>query len=169
MLVFAATLGAAQAEDATPSVKVPLRDPAMATAFAKAASTLDEFLVKWRDPPAGSKYFTVKIGIQDTATPPGYSLVLPGAGEGDDKIEWFWTAGLSEEGSGFSALLSNEPETVHNVKNGQMIHFERRHIGDWMYVQNGKIVGNATACPALAHASAAERKDAMDGYGLNCE
>ncbi len=44
------------------------------------------------------------------------------------------------------------PRRSHNVTMGQTIHFTRADIGDWMYFQNGKIIGNATACPALAHA-----------------
>ena len=38
-----------------------------------------------------------------------------------------------------------------------------------MYLQDGKIVGNATACPALAHASAEERRQMKEQYGLDCD
>jgi uncharacterized protein YegJ (DUF2314 family) len=84
-------------------------------------------------------------------------------------VEWFWANNLHAEGPGFSAKLSNDPEDLHNVSFGQVIHFARQDIGDWMYFQNGKIVGNATACPALAHASAEERRQMKDEYGLACD
>src|ERR1700722_1849524 len=144
------------ANDPNPVPKVPKGDPAMTAAFARAAAGLDEFFAKWRNPPVGAERFSVKIGLTDTPGAPGF-------------VEWFWTNHLRAEATGFSAQLSNEAESLHNVSFGQTIHFARQDIGDWMYFQNGKIVGNATACPALAHASAEERRQMKEEYGLACD
>jgi len=38
-----------------------------------------------------------------------------------------------------------------------------------MYLENGRVIGNATACPALAHASAEERRQMKEQYGLACD
>jgi uncharacterized protein YegJ (DUF2314 family) len=73
------------------------------------------------------------------------------------------------DGAGFSGRLGNDPDELRNVAFGQAIHFTREDIGDWMYRQDGKIIGNATACPALAHASAEERRMMKEKYGLACD
>jgi uncharacterized protein YegJ (DUF2314 family) len=167
-LLLACCQGPAFANDPNPVPKVPTGDPAMTAAFDRAAAGLDEFFAKWRNPPAGAERFSVKIGLTDTPGAPGYAIVRPGNGA-SGFVEWFWTNHLRAEATGFSAQLSNDPEDLRNVSFGQVIHFARQDIGDWMYFQNGKIVGNATACPALAHASAEERRQMKEQYGLACD
>ncbi|MGD0639348.1 MAG: DUF2314 domain-containing protein [Roseiarcus sp.] len=166
LLSALAPSGVAFAGDPNPVPLVPKGDPAMNAAFAHAAATLDDFLAKWRHPPPGAEQFSVKIGLQDTPSAPGYTVVRPGA---PGAIEWFWTDNLRVDGTGFSAQLSNDPERVRNVSFGQTVRFTREDIGDWMYWQNGKIVGNATACPALAHATAEDRRQMKEQYGLVCD
>ncbi len=76
---------------------------------------------------------------------------------------------LRVDGAGFAAEIGNDSETLRNVSFGDTIHFTRLDIGDWMYFQNGKIIGNATACPALAHASVDERRQMKEQYGIACD
>lgn len=166
LLAASALSGAAFAGDPNPVPLVPKGDPAMSAAFARAAATLDGFLAKWRDPPPGAEGFSVKIGLIDTPGAPGYAVVRPGA---PGAIEWFWADSLRVDGAAFSARLANDAERVHGVSLGQTIRFTREDIGDWMYWQDGKIVGNATACPALAHATAEERRQMKEQYGLDCD
>lgn len=165
---LAATCGAAFALDANPVPRVPKADPAMSAALAHAAATLNEFLAKWRNPPAGAEGFSVKIGLMDIATAPGYAIVSPDSGV-SDPVEWFWTDSLRQDGEGFVAEIGNKADMLRNVSGGETVHFTRQDIGDWMYLQNGKIVGNATACPALAHASAEERREMKEQYGIDCD
>jgi uncharacterized protein YegJ (DUF2314 family) len=170
-LVLALWLRApAFANDANPVPKVPKGDAAMEAAFARAAGGLDGFFAKWRNPPRGAEHFSVKIGLADTPGQPGYALVRPDADAASaGPIEWFWTNNLRADGDAYTAELNNDAEDLHNVAFGQVIHFSRSDIGDWIYYQNGKIIGNATACPALAHASAAERRQMKEQYGLDCD
>ncbi len=160
--------GLALADDPNPVPRVPKGDPAMSAAFVHAAAGLDGFLAKWRNPPPGSERFAVKIGLQDAPGAPGYVLVRPGA-LAVGQVEWFWASSLLVDGADFSARLGNDAELLHNVSFGQTIHFARQDIGDWTYWQNGKIIGNATACPALAHATAQERRQMKEQYGLACD
>ena len=169
LLLSALHSGAALAGDPNPVPKVPKGDPAMTAAFARAASTLDDFFAKWRAPPAGAGQFLVKIGLADSDAAPGYVVIRPGAAGPGGPVEWFWAGDLRAEGAGFSAQLGNDADDLRNVSFGQIVRFAREDIGDWMYFQDGKIVGNATACPALAHASAAERRQMKEQYGLACE
>jgi uncharacterized protein YegJ (DUF2314 family) len=165
LLGAALCAGFAFAGDPNPIPKVPKGDPAMSAAFAHAAAGLDGFFAAWRNPPPGAERFSIKIGLIDTPEAPGYAVVRPGA---PGAIEWFWTRDLRVAGAGFSARLANDPDRLHNVSYGQTIHFARENIGDWMYWRDGRIVGNATACPALAHASAEERRRMKEQYGLDC-
>jgi uncharacterized protein YegJ (DUF2314 family) len=169
LLLVALGSATALAGDPNPVPSVPKGDPAMSAAFARAAATLDDFFAKWRNPPAGADRFLVKIGLADSDVPPGYVVIRPGAAGPGSPVEWFWAGDLHAEGAGFSAQLGNDADDLHNVEFGQVVHFAREEIGDWMYFQNGKIVGNATACPALAHASAEERREMKEQYGLACE
>jgi uncharacterized protein YegJ (DUF2314 family) len=165
---FLALATAAFAQDPGPVSRVPKSDPAMAAAFVHAAAGLDGFFAKYRNPPPGSEGYSVKIGLFDTSNPPGYVLVRPGD-ETPKFVEWFWTDGLTIERDGFSAPLGNDPDTLRNVKRGQVIHFTREYIGDRMYLQNGKIVGNATVCPALVHGPEADRQLMKERFGLVCD
>lgn len=165
---LAAMGGSAFALDPNPVPKVPKGDPAMSAAFARAAATLDGFFVKWRNPPPGAEGFSVKIGLMDSAAAPGYAIVKPDSPVAEP-VEWFWTNDLRQEGDGFVARIGNDAELLRNVSGGETVHFKRQDIGDWMYFQEGKIVGNATACPALAHASADERGQMKEQYGIDCD
>jgi uncharacterized protein YegJ (DUF2314 family) len=168
LLLVVSHSGMALAGDPNPVQIVPKGDPAMTAAFAHAAAGLDGFLAKWRTPPPGADRFAVKIGLVDAPGAPGYAFVLPGEGAAS-QVEWFWVIDLHTEGATFSGRIGNDPEWLRNVSGGQTIHFTRQDIGDWMYFQNGKIIGNATVCPALAHASAEERRQMKEQYGLACD
>ena len=170
LLALSSLATVAFAQDPNPVPMVPKGDPAMSAAFAHAAAGLDGFFAKYHNPPPGSEGYSVKIGLVDTSNPPGYALTRPDLDLDTPRfVEWFWTDGLTIERDGFSAPLGNDPDRLRNVKRGQVIHFTRENIGDWMYFQNGKIIGNATACPALAHASAEERQQMKEQYGLVCD
>jgi uncharacterized protein YegJ (DUF2314 family) len=158
----------ALAIDPNPVPNVPKGDPAMAAAFTRAAASLDRFLAVWRNPPPGAEGFSVKIGLKDTSNAPGYAIVRPGEPTAG-MVEWFWMHDLRAVGAGFAAEIDNDAGSLHHVTKGWTIRFTRRDIGDWMYFQNGKIIGNATACPALARASAEERKQIKERYGIDCE
>ena len=160
--------GSALATEPDPVPKVPKGDPAMSAAFARAAATLDEFFTKWRNPPPGAAGFTVKIGLKDVATPPGFAIVRPDMPSAEP-IEWFWMHDLRQDTDGFAAEIGNQADMLRNVSGGETVRFKRQDIGDWMYFQDGKIVGNATACPALAQASVAERREVKEQYGIDCD
>jgi uncharacterized protein YegJ (DUF2314 family) len=163
-----AACGAVYPQDREAVPRAPTGDPAMAAGFARAAASFDAFLVTWRAPPPGAKGFTVKIGLRDTSAAPRYAIVPPPALV-PDPVEWFWTSGFRRDGDGFAAEISNDADLLHNVLEGATIDFTRQDIGDWMCLQDGKIVGNFTTCPALAHASAAERRQMKEQYGIDCD
>ena len=156
------------AGDPNPVPLVRKGDPAMSAAFARAAAAFDDFLAVWRRPPDDANGFAVKLGIVDAMDARGFAIVRPDS-ETTALVEWFWCGDLQGDGERFTARIGDEPESLRNVRYGQIVRFTRADIGDWMYWRGGKIVGNATACPALAHASAQERRQMKDQYGIVCD
>ena len=132
-------------------VLVKAEDPAMTTAREKARATLDTFLAAYAAPVAGSRAYSVKVKVSDGKA-----------------VEYFWVKKLRREGDGFAGNIDNEPETVHSVKNGQEIRFARAEVTDWMYLDNGKMRGNFTACALLGRETPAEREKFRKAYGLDC-
>ncbi|MGH8106715.1 MAG: hypothetical protein ACREO2_10375, partial [Arenimonas sp.] len=64
-------------------------DADMDKAFVKAKTQLDTFLEAWRNPPAGTADFSVKVGISEGET-----------------TEYFWIASLHEESGSFFGRVS---------------------------------------------------------------
>ena len=159
---------AALAKDPDPVPRMSRGDPAMAAAYAKARAGLDDFLSKWRRPAAGMSGFTVKVGLADAPSGGGFVILRPNA-PAVGHAEYFWIVNLRASGDEFEGEIGNDPDVLQNVARDQKLRFVKEDVADWMYRQNGRIVGNATACPALAHAPADERKMVMEKYGLACD
>jgi uncharacterized protein YegJ (DUF2314 family) len=127
-------------------------DPDMVAARNKARTTLPEFLKVAKSPGRSQKNFAVKVGIQD-----------------GDQREFFWVAPFRQEGDMIIGNINNTPRIVKNVLNKQQITFHVNDVTDWMYIENGKMKGNYSACVLLKnepkeHADALKKK-----FGLTCE
>jgi uncharacterized protein YegJ (DUF2314 family) len=55
-----------------------------------------------------------------------------------------WVTPVRADGSRFVGTVANEPQRVANVKAGQDVTIPSGEIIDWMYVDNGKLVGGYT-------------------------
>ncbi|WP_375463558.1 DUF2314 domain-containing protein [uncultured Methylobacterium sp.] len=63
----------------------------------------------------------------------------------------------------------NTPRFVGNVRKGQRVDFARADIVDWMYVQDGRLKGNFTACVLLAKETDTRARDAfLRKLGMDC-
>src|SRR5262245_25919172 len=101
----------------------------MAIAYKKARETLPEFLALVRAPRPSIKGFAVKVPIP--------------YGRGND-AEFFWISPFEERDGKFRGRINNEPRLAQSVKNGQIISFLENDIVDWLYHEDGKMVGNFT-------------------------
>lgn len=113
-------------------VMVPNGDPDMAAAISKARQGLSSFWKALEHPGAGEEGFALKVAIKD----------------GSD-VEHFWLMDVSRDGDKLSGTINNEPEIVGNVANGERYEFGDADISDWLYMRNGKMVGNETMRPLL--------------------
>lgn len=127
-------------------------DPAMERAFAKARETLDGFLKAASDRAPGADGFAVKIALREGS-----------------QTEFVWISPFRVEGDKFAGRLNNTPRLVTSYRSGQEVSFARAQIADWLYIENGRMKGNFTACPLLAKSPPAEQEAFKKRFGLSCD
>jgi uncharacterized protein YegJ (DUF2314 family) len=129
-------------------------NPDMAAAFKKARATLPVFLKLALAPPPSIRGFAVKIGIP--------------YGDRND-AEFFWMSPFKPEGDKYVGSINNTPRFAKTVKLGQVIQFTESEIVDWLYQENGRIIGNYTACAFLKREPPEQAAAFMKQYGLSCD
>jgi len=68
-------------------------------------------------------------------------------------------------------MLSNTPQLVSNVSEGQVVKFDRGDIVDWtcMDSQQHRMYGNYTACALLQQEGPEAMQEMRKNYGLQCD
>jgi len=151
-------------DDLSGSFSVPKGDQAMKQAMELAQGGIEGFLDIRDMKPVGTGFYSVKIGIKDD----GHGFRITSAPE-EDNVEFFWLSALIKTPTGFSGEIQELPVVVKNVVMGQRVEFKRTDIVDWFYFENGRMKGNFTACPALAHATDDEREAFNKEFGRRCK
>jgi uncharacterized protein YegJ (DUF2314 family) len=117
-------------------------DPKMAAAIEKARSTVDTFIAALKSPKAGQSAFSIKKEFAD----------------GDGR-EHMWLTPVTYDGQNFHGTINNIPELVKSVEIGQAVTVAPSEISDWMYIDNGKLVGGETMRALRNAATPAERAE----------
>jgi len=115
----------------------------------KAQSTLADFLKVAAAPKPGTLGFSLKVAVRE-----------------GERVEYFWITPFTNNGSQFSGEINNTPRVVHSVKLGQTAQSD---IVDWLYIENGMMRGNYTACAFLKSAPKNEAEEFKKTFGLNCD
>jgi uncharacterized protein YegJ (DUF2314 family) len=158
-VIFIASLGivvdlAGCGAGGEPSITAKAESDKVAMASADDAAMLDAFLarVAAKDPLVQKPL--VKIKVQD-----------------GEAVEYFWIGSLAQEEGGLTGIVKNDPEVVHNIKDGQAISFPRTQVFDWMYTDanSGKMIGNYTACALLTHEKPSDAAEFRRTYHLDCD
>ena len=102
-------------------------DPDMTAAISKSRSLLPQFWQVFYNREHGETDFSLKVKITDKG-----------------KAEHFWAVNVERKKGKIFGTINNDPEIVHNVKIGDRIPIPDDDISDWLYMQNGKMVGNYT-------------------------
>jgi len=126
ILSFLITLSACKKTD-PPVVFIADDDPQMKEAIQKARTSTDAFIAALKTPRPNQTSFAIKVRFVD----------------GND-AEFMWLSPVTFDGKKFSGTLNNNPEKLKNVKMGHKASVEPAEIADWMYVQDGKLVGGYT-------------------------
>ena len=134
-------------------LNVQSEEPALRRAAEKAQATLDDFLAKAKQPPAGTSAYALRVRIQ----------------EGRD-TEYFWVEEFTWSDGSFTGRINNEPRLVKGIQLGQIYKFSRSQIADWKYLdqKNGKTFGNFTACALLSKEPPAQAEEIKRRDGLDC-
>jgi uncharacterized protein YegJ (DUF2314 family) len=117
----------ARAESPDRIIAVPRDDDEMNAAMARARATVDRFIGALRKPKRSQEQFSFKLPIAD-----------------GDETEHFWASDVSYDGRAFHGRIGNDPEVVKNVKFGDPVRATPGQISDWMYVDDGRLVGGYT-------------------------
>lgn len=113
-----------------PIINVADDDPEMLAAIAKARETLPDFWQVFQKPEHGESDFSLKVPIKDK-----------------HGTEYFWLIQIERKDGKVSGTINNDSDTVKKVKYGDRISFEEKDIADWLYLRDGKMVGNYTVRP----------------------
>lgn len=129
--------GPSDAQPATssppPTLTIPDSDPEMVAAHAAARASLARFWAVLDRPATGEGGFALKVAIA----------------LGGRDHEHIWTNDIKRDGDRISGVVNNVPQKTKAVTYGQRIDIAVGQISDWMYLRNGRIVGNYTLRPLL--------------------
>lgn len=125
VLVAGLFLGCGKKPPEDKVINVADNDPAMNAAIQKAKDTvLQQFVPALQAPKAGQVGFAIKYPVGDGKT-----------------FEHFWISRVTFDGKKFTGKLDNIPKLVKTVKLGQTMNIAPDEISDWMYLDNGRLVG----------------------------
>lgn len=143
LLVVALMAGAlglgADADQVTP---VDAADKRMNAAIDTARESLPHFWSKLEKPGQGEGDFNLKVRIED-----------------ENGVEHFWCADVHRERGRMTGVINNDPMKVRSVSIGQRVVFTEDQISDWLYMRNGKMIGNYTVRPLMRDMSKEERRE----------
>ena len=132
-------------------VQVSNEDREMNAAIRKARATLDTFLATARKPPPGTSDFKLKVRFSDA-----------------NGSEHMWVIPFRQVGARFEGRLSNTPEIIENLQNGQTVRFGRADISDWGYMKDGQQIGSYTVCALFKSMPAADVQRYKQDHGFVC-
>ena len=140
MAILALAVGCRKSDD--PVVKVEAEDSEMNAAISAAQASITNFMAVFRHPQTNQQYFLVK-----------------GRFTAGHVVEHIWVADLSYDGSVFHGVIANEPESIPGLRFKQPVELQPGQISDWMFVQDGKLVGGYTSRVLRARMTAQQRRE----------
>lgn len=109
-------------------VQISDDDLEMGGAIAEARRTVDRFIAALKNPRPNQKAFSVKVAVQDR-----------------EETEHLWLVPVRYENGSFVGRVDNEPQYVKTVRFGDEITVAKDQISDWIYAEDGKMMGGYTA------------------------
>jgi uncharacterized protein YegJ (DUF2314 family) len=116
-------------QDGQPNVvAVDDEDSQMDSAISKAKDTVETFIEALKAPKPTQQKFAVKKPFKTN----------------DGGMEHIWITSVRHDGKNFLGELGNDPVNVPSIKFGDPVTVASSEISDWMYLEDGKIVGGYT-------------------------
>jgi uncharacterized protein YegJ (DUF2314 family) len=121
--------------------QVPKDHAAMHRAVKEARQTVGKFIAVLKHPAPGQQDFEVKKPFTQ-----------------GDQVEHLWISDVQLVGNRFQGRIDNQPRKIGGLKLGQVVSVKPRDISDWLYVDNGKLVGGFTVRAHYDELSAQQKK-----------
>jgi uncharacterized protein YegJ (DUF2314 family) len=122
-------------------INVEENDAEMVAAIAKARDTLPHFWQVYEKPARGETNFALKVKITDK-----------------QGTEHFWATDVERRDGKIRGTINNDPNIVQSVKLGDRMEIPEADISDWLYMREGKMIGNQTVKPLFKQMPADEVK-----------
>jgi uncharacterized protein YegJ (DUF2314 family) len=100
---------------------------AMQRAVDEARRTVKKFIFALKHPTPGQTDFEVKKPF------------IQG-----NEVEHIWLSNVEFLGNRFQGRVDNQPRKIRGLKLGQLVSVNPNEISDWLYVDNGKLIGGYT-------------------------
>jgi uncharacterized protein YegJ (DUF2314 family) len=78
-----------------------------------------------------------------------------------NEVEHIWLSDVRLVGQRFRGRVDNKPQKIRGLKLGQLVSVNPNEISDWLYVDNGKLVGGYTV-RAHYHELSPQQKQEFD-------
>jgi uncharacterized protein YegJ (DUF2314 family) len=140
MAILVVAIGCRKSDD--PVVKVGAEDSEMNAAISATQASMTNFMAVFRHPQTNQQYFLIKAKFT--------------AG---DVVEHIWVADLRYDGSVFHGVIANDPESIPGLRFKQPVEIQLEQISDWMFVQDGKLVGGYTSRVLRKRMTAQQRRE----------
>ena len=106
---------------------VPGEHRKMHSAVVKARRTVGSFIAALKNPQPGQRDFEVKKPfIQGNV------------------VEHIWLSDVRFVGNRFQGRVDDQPERIQGLKIGQLVSVNPNEISDWVYIDNGTLIGGYT-------------------------
>jgi uncharacterized protein YegJ (DUF2314 family) len=127
-------------------------DAEMNSAMEKARADLAPFLKALSQPSSTRDHLAIKVGFSD-----------------DYGNEYLWLSDVRYQDGIFRGTVSNQPETVKSTYYGASVSVPAQQIADWMFIENGRLVGGYTMRVMRGRLSNEERAefDANIGFVID--
>lgn len=140
------------AGDVPAHVRVHDGDKAMHQAVHQAQRTRGKFMAALTAPQPGQTGFAVK------------KRCIEG-----NKCEHIWLTDLQFDGRVLRGKIDNRPIEMKSLRVGQKVTVRPEEISDWMYVENGKLVGGYTVRAFYRKLPAAQKRQFAQNVGFRVE
>jgi uncharacterized protein YegJ (DUF2314 family) len=134
-------------------IRVKASNEKMNAAIQQARSSIKDFLDALASPKRGQGGFAVKK-----------AFLVRG-----EQSEHIWLNEISFDGKQLHGKVNNEPVDVKNLKVGDPATVSPSEVSDWMFVQDGKLVGGYTIRALFDMSSPAGRRKFEKETGLKPE
>jgi uncharacterized protein YegJ (DUF2314 family) len=152
LVLVAAASGCGGSSTRDKVIYVADNDAKMNAAIENARATVDTFTAALKSPKPDQGSFAVKYPCRDGKT-----------------TEHMWLSPVRFDGTKFIGTVNNDPQDVSNVKIGDEVSVEPAKISDWMFVENGKLVGGYTLRVLRDAMSPVERAEFDRSVGFTVE